>query len=276
MNPSAPVALSPRAMLSGLLTHRRLIVQLARREVSARYRGSLAGLAWSFINPLLMLVVYSFVFSVVFKARWGVDVSEDRGSFALILFVGLLVHAFFAECVNRAPSLILANVSYVKKVVFPLEILPWVAALSALFHAAISVVVLLLVQLAIDHTLPWTALLFPITLLPLVITTVAISYIFAAFGVYLRDIGQLTVMLTTVLFFLSPVVYPISALPVHFQAWMRWSPLTVIIEDGRALLLDGKIPALTPWLAYTAISFALLWFGFSVFQKMKRGFADVL
>ncbi|MGY3266012.1 ABC transporter permease [Lysobacter sp. HA35] len=276
MNPNRAPDLSPRSLVSATIANRKLIWQLAKREIIARYRGSFAGVAWSFLNPLLMLVVYSFVFSVVFKARWGVDVSENRGSFALILFVGLLVHAFFAECINRAPTLILSNVSYVKRVVFPLETLPWVALLSSLFHGFVSVIVLLAVQVLIGHKLPWTALLFPVCLLPLALTTAALSYILAALGVYLRDIAQLTVMFTTVLFFLSPVVYPVSALPAQFQVWMRCSPLTIAIEDARALLLDGRVPDPMPWVVYLAISFVLLCFAYAAFQKMRRGFADVL
>ena len=126
-------------MAASVWRNRSLIVAMVKREVVGRYRGSIMGLAWSFFSPLLMLMIYTFVFSVVFKARWGVGGEESKTDFAIILFVGMIVHGLFAECVNRAPALILSNVNYVKKVIFPLEILPWVAFGSALFHTAISV-----------------------------------------------------------------------------------------------------------------------------------------
>ncbi|MDQ3160866.1 MAG: ABC transporter permease, partial [Pseudomonadota bacterium] len=194
MNPNAAPSTGFVKLFSSVRNNRKLIGQMAKREIVGRYRGSFIGLAWSFFNPLLMLLIYSFVFSVVFKARWGVEGHDSKADFAIILFVGLLVHGMFAESVNRSPSLILSNVSYVKKVVFPLEILPWVAVASALFHTAISTVVLILVQLVVNHHLPWTATLFPFVLIPLVFTTIGFSYFLSALGVYLRDIGQFTVM----------------------------------------------------------------------------------
>jgi len=131
---------SPKAMFESLWLNRSLIKVLVIREVAGRYRGSILGIFWSFFNPVFMLAVYTFVFSVVFKARWGL-VNESRAEFSLILFAGLLIFNLFAECLNRAPSLILANTNYVKKVVFPLEILPWVAFGAALFHALVSLTV---------------------------------------------------------------------------------------------------------------------------------------
>src|SRR5258707_13404649 len=170
-----PYPASPRALFASLWHNRELIVQLTRREVLSRYRGSILGLAWSFFNPLLMLVVYTFVFSVVFKARWGSG-DESKADFAIVLFAGLIIHGLFAECVNRAPGLILANVNYVKKVVFPLEILPWVAAGSALFHSAVSVAVLLAAQLVFQHGLAWTVVFLPIVLVPLLFVTMGLAW----------------------------------------------------------------------------------------------------
>ncbi|WP_239502974.1 ABC transporter permease [Stenotrophomonas maltophilia] len=266
----------PGALLASLAKHGSLIYQLAKREVIARYRGSLAGVAWSFFNPLLMLAVYTLVFSSIFKVRWAGGAAQSTGEFALILFVGLMIHGFFADCINRAPSLILSNVGYVKKVVFPLEILPWVSVASALFHLAISVVVLLVVQFAMVQYLPWTALLLPLLLLPLLLMTVAFTYLFAAIGVYLRDIGQLTVMITTVLFFLSPIVYPTSSLPEQFRAWIWFSPITYPVEQARKLLIFGEIPELSGWFITMAAALVLLSVAFYVYQKTRRGFADVL
>lgn len=276
MNPNEAHSVSIAKLVSSLRTNHRLILQMAKRDIVGRYRGSVIGLAWSFFNPLLMLVVYTFVFSVVFKARWGAGADESKADFAIILFVGLIVHGMFAECINRAPSLILSNTSYVKKVVFPLEILPWMTLVSALFHAAISVLVLISAQLLLNHQLPWTALLFPLVLLPLLFTTVGFSYIFSALGVYVRDLGQVALMFTTVLFFMSPVIYPVSSLPNEFQGWMRLSPLTFIIEGGRESLMYGQLPDIKQWFLALVSGLLVAWLGFALFQKTRRGFADVL
>jgi lipopolysaccharide transport system permease protein len=263
-------------LFSSFLRNRQLIFQMARREVVGRYRGSVMGLAWSFFNPILMLVVYTFVFSTVFKARWSVGGEETQVDFAVMLFVGMIVHGLFAECVNRAPQLIIGNTSYVKKVVFPLETLPWIAMGSALFHTAISLVVLLAVQLILDARLPWTALLLPLVLLPLIFATMGFAWFLAATGVYVRDIGQTTGIFTTVLLFVSPVFYPITALPEKFQLALMFNPLTFIIEQAREVLIWGRLPDWTGLGIYSLASLAIAWAGFWWFQKTRRGFADVL
>jgi lipopolysaccharide transport system permease protein len=173
--------------------------------VLSRYRGSTLGLTWSFFNPLLMLAVYTFVFSVVFKARWGLGGEESKTDFAIVLFVGLIIHGFFAECLNRAPGLILSNVNYVKRVVFPLEILSWVAAGSAWFHFGVSLAVLLSAQLVLQHALAWTIVFLPVVLAALLFATVGLAWFLSSIGVYVRDIGQTIGIFTTVLLFLSPV-----------------------------------------------------------------------
>lgn len=276
MNPHPLPPTSLFAMFASLWHNRQLVVQLTRREVVGRYRGSLMGLAWSFLNPILMLVVYTFVFSVVFKARWGVTADEGKADFALILFVGMILHGLFAECVNRAPALILANANYVKKVVFPLEILPVVTLGSALFHAAISLVVLLAMQLIVSHSLPWTAFLFPLVLLPLVLATVGLAWLLASLGVYVRDIAQTTGIFTTVLMFMSPVFYPVSSLPEGYQRWIYLNPFTFILEEGRKTLVFGETVDWLAWFPHVLGGLALAWVGFWWFQKSRRGFADVL
>jgi lipopolysaccharide transport system permease protein len=268
-------SISPREMIASFWRNRNLIYTLTKREVIGRYRGSLMGLAWSFFNPILMLLIYTFVFSVVFKARWGGGV-EDKTEFAVILFVGMIVHGLFAECLNRAPNLILANVNYVKKVIFPLEILPWIALSSALFHSSISLVVLLTAQFILSQQIMWTALLFPLVLLPLVFATMGFAWFLAGLGVYVRDIGQITVMLTTVLMFLSPVFYPVSSLPAQYQFWLKFNPLSFIIEEGRNTLIFGRVPDFWQWGVMSALGLMIAWTGFVWFQKTRKGFADVL
>lgn len=263
-------------LFGSLWRNRELVVRMAKRDVIGRYSGSVLGLAWSFFNPLLMLAVYTFVFSVVFKARWGEGVSDSRTQFAMLLFTGMIVHGLFAECLNRAPTLILSNANYVKKVIFPLEILPWISFGSALFHAAISLLVLLLVQLTINQQLPWTAVLFPLVLVPLMLATMGLSWFVASLGVYIRDVGQVTAVFTMILLFMSGIFYPISALPEAYQSWMRLNPLTYIIEEGRNTLLLGKVPDFQTLGLFTAVALLVAWIGFFSFQRSRKGFADVV
>ncbi|MFK2904158.1 ABC transporter permease [Dyella ginsengisoli] len=276
MNPHQSQPASLWALFVSLVKNRQLALQMMRREVIGRYRGSMMGLAWSFFNPLFMLSIYTFVFTIVFKARWGVEAGGGKADFAILAFVGLIVHGLFAECINRAPTLVIANVNFVKKVIFPLEILPWVACGSALFHAAISLLVLLLVQLLFQHQIPWTAIFFPLILLPLIFMAMGFSWFLASLGVYLRDVAQVTGILTTVLMYISPVFYPVSALPPQYQGWLQLNPLTLIIEDGRNTLTLGQLPQWGAWFRLLVISIAVAWVGYVWFQKTRKGFADVL
>jgi lipopolysaccharide transport system permease protein len=275
MNPHQAPSASIKELFASFWRNRQLIIQLIKRDVLGRYRGSVMGLAWSFFNPLLMLTVYTFVFSVVFKTRWGGG-GEDKVNFAIILFVGLIVYGLFAECINRAPSLIVSNVNYVKKVVFPLEILPPVAIGSALFHAGISLTVLLATQLLINQRLPWTVLVFPLVLLPLVLTILGFAWLLSSLGVFVRDIAQTTSIFTTVLMFISPLFYPVSALPPKYQLWLHLNPLTLIIEEGRNVLIFGNPPNWLAWWLALAASLLIAAGGFWWFQKTRKGFADVL
>nr|WP_279291052.1 ABC transporter permease [Pseudomonas sp. S25] len=248
---------------------------MTKREVIGRYRGSIMGLAWSFFNPVLMLAVYTFVFSEIFQARW-VGQETGKGGFAILLFVGMIVHGLFSECANRSPALIISNSNYVKKVVFPLEILTVVTLGSALFHTLVSLVVLLAAQFLLTQQLQVSALFFPLILLPLVIATSGVSWGLSALGVYLRDVGQVIVVLTTVLLFLSPVLYPVAALPAAYQPWLKLNPLTYIIEESRNVLLLGKFPQWDSLATAMLIALAIAAAGFWFFQKTRKGFADVI
>jgi lipopolysaccharide transport system permease protein len=270
---------SPTEMMRSLWVNRSLIRSLATREVVGRYRGSFMGILWSFFNPVFMLLVYTFVFSVVFKAKWsaGSVVSNDsKTEFALVLFAGLIVFNLFAECFNRAPSLILANVNYVKKVVFPLEILPWIALGSALFHAAISLSVWLVAYLIFVGLPQLTVLWLPFIALPLLLFIMGLSWVLAALGVYLRDVSQLTGMATTTLMFISPIFYPASALPEKYRQVLYLNPITPAIELVRDVLYWGKAPNLIMLTIYTIVTSVLAWLGFAWFQKTRKGFADVI
>ena len=276
MHPHQTPSATPVAMFTSFWHNRQLIWQMIRREIAGRYQGSLIGWAWSFINPLLMLIVYTFVFSVVFKARWGTNGNETKANFALILFAGMIVFSLFAEVMNRSPAQIVSNPNYVKKVVFPLEILSWVTVGSVLFHSLVSLTVLLLAQLVIRASLPWTVVLFPLVLMPLLFACLGVGWFLAALGVYVRDIGQITTVLTTVLLFLSAVFYPVSALPEAYQRWLNLNPLVLIITESRKVLIFGSLPDWS-WLSVALLMGLVIAFaGFWWFQKTRRGFADVL
>jgi lipopolysaccharide transport system permease protein len=266
---------NPIAQIRNIWRSRDLIWQMTKREVVGRYRGSILGLFWSFFNPVLMLIIYTFVFSVVFKARWG-DGGESRFEFALILFAGLIVFNLFSECVNRAPSLILGNVNYVKKVVFPLEILPLIAMGAALFHCMISFGVLLGFQLIITSSLQWTAIFAPLIMLPLLLLTLGISWFLASFGVFLRDVSQTIGVLTTVLMFLTPIFFPVTAIPEKMRIFIYMNPLTFIVEQMRDVLIWGKLPFWSGWWLSMTVGIVVAWLGLVWFQKTRKGFSDVL
>ncbi len=275
-NPHAAQPTSLLAIGESLWRNRNLVAQMTKREVLGRYKGSALGLAWSFFNPVFMLTVYTFVFSVVFKSRWGVGSEESKTQFAMVLFVGMIVHGLFAEVLNRAPSLILSNVNYVKKVVFPLETLPVISLGAALFHGLISIGVLLFAFVIFNGYLQWTVVFAPLVLLPLVILSLGLAWMLASLGVFLRDVSQTIGIITMIMMFLSPVFYPVTALPEEFRPWLMANPLTFIIEQAREVLIWGHLPN---WLGlglYTLAATAVAWAGYAWFQKTRKGFADVL
>lgn len=264
------------SMFSSTWKHKELILKMTHREIIGRYRGSMIGLAWSFFNPLLMLMVYTFVFSVVFNAKWGTEASDSKGEFAVILFTGMIIFNIFSECVNRAPGLMIANANYVKKIVFPLEVVPWVALGNAIFHALISLLILLLAQLLIIGHIPWTIITLPVVLLPFMASLMGAMWILAAVGVYIRDLGQLMGVITTVLMFTSPLFFPLSALPEAMQPYLALNPLAYFIEETRSVVIFGNLPSVRAFVLASCFSLLLLGIGFSFFQKTRKGFADVL
>lgn len=278
MNPHAVQPISIMALMRSLIRNRQLISQMTKREVIGRYKGSVMGLLWSFLNPIFMLLVYTFFFSVVFKARWGVvdGVEESKTQFAVVLFVGMIVHGLFAEVLNRAPLLITNNVNYVKKVIFPLEILPVVNLGAALFHTLVSLMVLLTAFVAFNHYLHWTIIFIPLVLLPLLIISLGFSWMLASLGVFLRDVGQTIGIFTTIMMFLSPVFFPITAMPEQYRPIIMANPLTFIIEQAREVLIWGHLPDWQGIAIYTLVATVTAWVGFIWFQKTRKGFADVL
>ncbi|WP_211460705.1 ABC transporter permease [Collimonas silvisoli] len=269
-------SISPKALANSLWQHRNLIRDLARRDAVGRYKGSFFGIVWSLITPLFMLAIYTFVFSQIFKARWGGGGSDSKTEFAIILFAGLIVFNLFSECINRAPGIILANANFVKKVVFPLEILPCVNLCSALFHATISITVLLAFEFIVTGTLPSTVWMIPIVLLPLMLLILGLSWWLAATGVFLRDIGQTVGIFMTALMFVSPIFFPSSSLPGDWKILVKLNPLALPIEQARQVLVWGTAINWDEWMIYTGIAGVIAWTGFVWFQKARKGFADVL
>ncbi|QRX81007.1 ABC transporter permease [Glaciimonas sp. PAMC28666] len=277
INPHSAQPSSLQALARSLWRNRQLIVRMTRREVVGRYKGSAMGMAWSFFNPVFMLVVYTFVFSEIFKSRWGgVGANDSKTEFAVVLFVGMIVLNLFSEVINRAPGLILSNVNYVKKVVFPLEILPVISTGAALFHGLVSLGVLLGAFVIFNGYLHWTTIFIPLVLLPLVILTTGLSWMLASLGVFLRDVGQTVAIITTVLMFLSPVFYPVTAVPERFRPFIMANPLTFIIEQAREVLIWGHLPNFVGLSVYTLAAFVVAWIGYAWFQKTRKGFSDVL
>lgn len=264
-------------MQAGWKRHSRLALQLARREIALRYRGSLFGSAWSLIQPLVMLLVYGFVFSLVLRARWP-GLSGDHGplAYSVLLLSGLMVHGFLAECLTRAPMQIVGNANFVKKVVFPLPVIAVSQWLAAIFHLGINLVVLLCFQIAVFGTPPWTVVLAPLSLLPLLAIGLGIMWGVSALAVYFRDLGHIVGVLATLLLFLAPALYPLEQVPDSLRPFIHLNPLTPALEQWRALALWGEIPSAAAVLAYAAVAAVVLAAGWFGFDRLRRGFADVL
>lgn len=278
MNSNEGHSLSLVRLARRLWNNRSLILTLTRREVVGRYKGSLFGILWSFINPLVMLSVFTFVFGEIFQAKWAGDGSARAGhlEFAVALFAGLLLYNLFAECVGKAPYLITNQPNYVKKIVFPLDTLPVVALMAALFHFAVAYAIILVLAALSQWQFHWTVLYTPLIMMPFVVLVLGITWGLAALGVYLRDVGQLVPPALTAVLFLSPVFYPLSAVSPKLQAIYKLNPLTIVIEQVRGSLLFGRSPDWGLFWPYTLVCLLIGWVGYCVFQKTRQGFADVI
>lgn len=276
ININLPIKLSPAHLLFVLWANRGLIFQMTKRNVLGRYKGSVLGLGWAFFNPLFMLVIYTFVFSTIFKSKWMGDIEAGIFHFALNLFCGMIMFNLFSESLNLSVGVITGNVNYVQKVIFPLEILPVVIVGSALFHAFISILALLVVYFFTKGYINITTLYVPIVLFPLCIVSLGLSWVLASLGVYLRDIGQTIGILTSGLMFLSPVFYPLSSLPEHYRVWVSMNPLSFVIEQMRLILIVDGNPDWFGIAKYTFFALIFAWLCYVWFQKTRRGFADVL
>ncbi|MBU7319750.1 ABC transporter permease [Paenibacillus sp. SM 69] len=264
-------------MMFLLLKHRDLFMQLLKRDVLMRYKGSFLGIAWSIINPLIMLTIYTFVFSVVFQARWGTAaVGTNKTEYALLLFIGLIFHTIFSEVVTRAPGLVLGNPNYVTKVVFPLELLSIVSLFNALIHSIISIIILLLAMFFIAGQIHLTVVLLPLIYIPLCFFVLGISWFISSIGVFFRDTSYFINIVVQILFFVTPIFYPVTALPESFQPLMMLNPMTGVIENARAILFYGNLPDWVWFIKTLGISLVIMVLGYIWFKKTKKAFADVM
>lgn len=261
------------APLAVLLQNRSLYTRLVSRDVALRYKGSMLGVVWSMINPLALLAVFSFVFGVVMRARWSGNGSVN---FSLLIYSGLVLFILLSDVINKAPLLIIQNGNYVKKVVFPLEILPAVAVGSALVNLVLALLILLAGQLWFGGGVTWTWLLLPVVLVPFVMMNLGVVFFLSSLGVYLRDIAQLTGIIVMVLMYMSPILYPASMVPEEYRPWLSLNPLTIPVIALREITLYGQLPDWADLGVYALVSYAVLIAGFWWFQRTKNGFADVI
>ncbi len=262
-------------MLNSIINNKELIFTLARHEVQVRYKGSFLGILWSFITPLFLLIVYTFVFSVVFQVKWGLQ-SNSNIEFALMLFAGLIIYNLFSECISKSPVLIINNINFVKKVIFPLEVLSLSNFIAAFFHLLISFVVFVFVSIFIYSVPSMYIFYLPIILLPISLLTIGLSWFLSSLGVYLRDIQQLIGTLLTALLFLSPIFYPVEILPDSFQRIIYFNPLTPTIESVRDILILSRQPDWEIYIYNLLASLIIFFSGLKWFSLSKRSFADVL
>ena len=257
---------------------RDLLWQLSLRNVESRYKGSMLGLAWSFIQPLIMLCIYTFVFSIVFQAKFGNIPNDNRLAFAVILFSGMAVFSVFADSLVGACFLITGNQNYVKKVVFPLELLPISHVVSVAVNSVPSFLLVMggMALCGDPFHFSWTILLLPLSIIPLWLLTLGMSFFMASLAVYIRDLSYVIGLFTQILFFMTPIFYPVTAVPEQFRWILQLNPLSRIVENTRALLLYGTIPAWNELLTSFVIALVIFQLGFFWFYKSKKGFADVL
>ena len=248
---------------------------MAKREISARYKESYIGLAWSAAHPLLMMLVYTFVFTVVFKARWGDNVELNQ-EVSVIIFTGLIVFNFFSDVIVNSPSIITNNVNYVKKISFPLPSLSWIYLFTSLFQLSVSLLVLIAFRLFFYQSFSLTTLLFPLFLIPFVFLCIGFSWTLSAFGVYFRDLSQIILVLSQVLFFATPIIYPLEMIPETYRPFLYLNPMTSFVEMSREMLIYNSLPNLLAYASLSLIGLIVFLTGYSIFRKLNRGFADVI
>ena len=255
---------------------RHIVIDLTKRRIAARYRGSFLGLAWSIMLPLAMLLVYSLVFNHFLGLRWPGAEAEGGLAAALRIYLGLITLNFVAENLTTAPGLVLENPSFVKKIVFPLPVLAYVAAAASSVQLIINLFVASALAILVPDAFPVMLLLAPLVLLPLFLWVLAAHWWLAALGVYIRDLVHIMGPVVTALLFLSPVFYSIEHLASRWRILLMFNPLSLPIEQLRALLFDAQFPDLWPILLSSLAALVAALLGRILFQRLQPGFADVV
>lgn len=253
-----------------------LVYQFVRRDILSRYRGSVLGMGWTVLNPLMMLVLYTFAFAGILKTRWPGAENMGGIGYAMNLFAGLIIFNIFSEVAGRAPTLIIQHANLVKKVVFPLSIFSLVAVSAAMVQLLFSAVILTVASVVYTGNFPVTALVFPLIVLAFVPFLLGLCWVLSSVGVYVRDLSQIMTLLVNLTLFLSPIFYPASALPIYLGDLMWLNPLTLIIEQSRLVLVVGEWPDWWALLLYACASLSFAVAGYWWFQRARKGFADVL
>lgn len=261
-------------MFLSLWRHRSLVIELTKREFSGKYRGSFGGLIWSFAQPLFLLTVYTIAFGVILKARWGF--SGSTADYAFMLFAGLIVFNAFSEVLSKSTTLITANPNFVKKMVFPLELLPVITVTTALMHALIGIGVWLAGYVLLVGAPKPTVLVFPLVLICFVPVLLGVGWLLSSVGVVVKDIGQLTGMLNHALLFLTPIFYSIEAAPPLLQNLLILNPLTFVVEQFRLVLFYGQMPALKSLAVYFVLASLFAWISLVLFRRLRPIFADMV
>jgi lipopolysaccharide transport system permease protein len=254
--------------------NRKLIGSMVRRDILSRYRGSFGGTMWTFLNPLLLMATYFFVFGVVLRTRFENDTS--RSGFVLYFLAGMLPWLAFSEALGRAPSVILEYRTFVKKIVFPLETLPINLVISGAVTEAIGLVIFMAGLLAVRGAIPVSVVWLPMLLIPQILFTAGLAWILAATGVYVRDLGQVTGYVLTLWFFLTPICYPESSLPASALPILRFNPLFVLVRAYRAVFLENQAPSMRGVIGLWILGAALAVIGYAWFHRLRKTFADVI
>ncbi len=257
-----------------MVRHRSLILSLVRREILGRYRGSMGGALWTLIHPLLLMIAYYFVFAVVLRVRFAPG--QGRGGFISYFLCGMLPWLAFSEAVGRAPGVVLEYSGFVKRVVFPLEILPVNLTMMGLATELFALLIFLPALAAFGPGIRWTAAYFPLVLIPQLLLTAGLCWFLAALGIFLRDTGQIMGFLLTVWFFVTPICYPAASLPQEWLWAFRKNPIYTIVAAYRAILLEGTPPEWIPLAKLWIVSLLLFWAGHAWFFKAKKSFADLI
>ncbi|MEG0577648.1 MAG: ABC transporter permease [Bacilli bacterium] len=262
--------------LKKIYHYRELLFQLTYRDVTARYKGSYLGITWALLNPLVMLGIYSFIFITIFDLRWGLDNNNNKTLYTLMIFSGLVPFYIFSESINRSITVLSSNANYVKKVVFPLELLPISTVFSIVINNMFGLFLLIVGKLIFLDTANWTMIYIPLILIPLVLLSMGLSLALSALGVYIRDLVHAVGLIVNILFYMSPIFYDSSIVPEPFNSFINLNPLTSIITQIRNVILLGQPLDLNSYIITFVGSILVFITGIGIFKYFRRGFSDVL